>query len=92
MIDNMPATLTEHEPVLKTKLAATEGLLVKLDRDKEEANKVREVVSEDERIANIKAAETQTIMDDAQRDLDEALPALKAANNPRRQKANDTPE
>ena len=81
VIDEMQAMLTELEPELKAKSAATEELMVKLDKDKEEANKVREVVSEDERIANIKASETQAIKDDAQRDLDEALPALEAANN-----------
>ena len=45
---------------------------------------------EDEAVAKVKAEETQAIADDAQRDLDEALPALEAAikvirNNPARQ-------
>lgn len=81
VIDEMQQTLTLLEPELKQKSEATEALMVKLEIDKEEANKVREVVSEDERIANIKASETKAIKDDAQRDLDEALPALEAANN-----------
>ena len=34
----------------------------------------------DEAVAKEKAEETQQIADDAQRDLDEALPALEAAN------------
>jgi len=37
------------------------------------------VVKEDEATAKVKAEETQSIADDAQRDLDEALPALDAA-------------
>jgi len=37
------------------------------------------VVKEDEAVAKEKAEETQAIADDAQRDLDEALPALEAA-------------
>lgn len=41
---------------------------------------VRRVVQEDEAVAKVKAEETQAIADDAQRDLDEALPALEAAN------------
>ena len=41
--------------------------------------KVRKVVMEDEAVAKVKAEETQAIADDAQRDLDEALPALEAA-------------
>ena len=80
VIDEMQKTLTELEPELKEKSAATEALMIKLDQDKDEANAVREVVSEDERVALIKATETQAIKDDAQRDLDEALPALAAAN------------
>jgi len=42
-------------------------------------NQVRKVVKEDEAVAKVKAEETQAIADDAQRDLDEALPALEAA-------------
>ena len=34
---------------------------------------------EDEAVATVKAEETKAIADDAQRDLDEALPALEAA-------------
>lgn len=34
---------------------------------------------EDEAVAKVKAEETQSIADDAQRDLDEAMPALEAA-------------
>ena len=40
---------------------------------------VRKVVLEDEAVAKVKAEETQAIADDAQRDLDEALPALEMA-------------
>ena len=42
-------------------------------------SQVRKVVMEDEATAKVKAEETQAIADDAQRDLDEALPALEAA-------------
>lgn len=38
------------------------------------------MVLKDEAMAKEKAEETQQIADDAQRDLDEALPALEAAN------------
>ena len=37
------------------------------------------MVMEDEAVAKVKAEETQAIADDAQKDLDEALPALEAA-------------
>ena len=42
-------------------------------------HQVRKVVMEDEAVAKVKAEETQAIAADAQRDLDEALPALEAA-------------
>lgn len=41
---------------------------------------VRKVVLADEAVAKEKAAETEAIAAEAQRDLDEALPALHAAN------------
>ena len=41
---------------------------------------VRKVVLVDEGAAKEKAAETEAIASEAQRDLDEALPALHAAN------------
>ena len=40
---------------------------------------MRKVVLDDEATAKVKAEETQAIADDAQRDLDEALPALESA-------------
>lgn len=41
---------------------------------------MREVVLADEAVASKKAKETEAIASDAQKDLDEALPALDAAN------------
>ena len=41
---------------------------------------MREVVIIDETVASRKAKETEAIASDAQKDLDEALPALEAAN------------
>lgn len=41
---------------------------------------MRNVVKEDEALSQSQAEETQAIADDAQRDLDEALPALEGAN------------
>ena len=42
-------------------------------------HQVRKVVKADEAVAQSKAQETQAIADDAQKDLNEALPALDAA-------------
>lgn len=52
----------------------------KLSVDQKEASEVRVVVVQEEAVANKKAEETKIIADDAQRDLDQALPALNAAN------------
>ncbi len=48
--------------------------------DQQKASEVKVVVVKEEAIANKKAEETKVIADDAQKDLDQALPALKAAN------------
>ena len=45
------------------------------------ANETMEIVSKEETAATAKAKETQAIADDAQRDLDEALPALVSVLN-----------
>uniref|UniRef100_A0A8D0GTF0 Dynein axonemal heavy chain 6 n=1 Tax=Sphenodon punctatus TaxID=8508 RepID=A0A8D0GTF0_SPHPU len=80
LVDKMKLDLSALEPVLKEKSVDVEALMEKLAVDQENADQVRRVVQEDEAIAKVKAEETQAIADDAQRDLDEALPALEAAN------------
>lgn len=50
---------------------------------------VRKVVSAEEEVAKGKADETQAIAAEAQKDLDEALPALDAANKVRAKFWND---
>lgn len=54
--------------------------MITLTEDQKKASEVKSVVVKEEAIANKKAEETKIIADDAQRDLDQALPALKAAN------------
>uniref|UniRef100_A0A4X2L0J5 Dynein axonemal heavy chain 6 n=1 Tax=Vombatus ursinus TaxID=29139 RepID=A0A4X2L0J5_VOMUR len=80
LVDKMKLELSALEPVLKEKSVQVEALVEKLTVDQEQADQVRCVVQEDEAIAKVKAEETQAIADDAQRDLEEALPALDAAN------------
>ncbi|XP_071825285.1 dynein axonemal heavy chain 6-like isoform X2 [Apostichopus japonicus] len=80
LVADMEVELTALEPELKKKSADTELLMEKLAVDQEKADQVRKVVLEDEASAKVKAEETQAIADDAQRDLDEALPALESAN------------
>lgn len=47
-----------------------------IEKDTVVAEETKVVVTREEKEASVKAEETQTIADDAQRDLDEALPAL----------------
>uniref|UniRef100_A0AAX7V971 Dynein axonemal heavy chain 3 n=1 Tax=Astatotilapia calliptera TaxID=8154 RepID=A0AAX7V971_ASTCA len=77
LVDKMKVDLSALEPVLKQKSTDVDALMEKLAVDQE---KVHKVVEEDEALARVKAEETQAIADDAQRDLDQALPALESAN------------
>ncbi|XP_041356323.1 dynein heavy chain 6, axonemal-like isoform X2 [Gigantopelta aegis] len=79
IVDKMKKELVALEPELKKKSVDTNALMERLVVDQEKADAVRKVVMEDEATATVKAEETQAIADDAQRDLDEALPALEAS-------------
>lgn len=57
--------------------------MITLTEDQKKASDVKTVVAKEEAIANKKAEETKVIADDAQKDLDQALPALRAANKVR---------
>ncbi|XP_064174621.1 dynein axonemal heavy chain 6 isoform X1 [Anguilla rostrata] len=80
LVDKMKVDLSALEPVLKQKSIDVNALMAKLAVDQEKADQVRSVVKDDEALAKVKAEDTQAIADDAQRDLDEALPALDSAN------------
>nr|XP_019939373.1 PREDICTED: dynein heavy chain 6, axonemal [Paralichthys olivaceus] len=80
LVDKMKMDLSALEPVLKQKSIDVDALMEKLAVDQESADEVRKVVKEDEALATVKAEDTQAIADDAQRDLDEALPALEGAS------------
>jgi dynein heavy chain len=78
-VANMQVELTALEPELKKKNEDVGKLLVRLQEDQKKADEVRTVVVKEEEVAKKKAAETEAIKEDAQRDLNEALPALQAA-------------
>lgn len=50
-----------------------------LSKEQKSADKVRNIVKDDEVSAKVKAEETQALADDAQKDLDTAMPAMEAA-------------
>ena len=53
--------------------------MTQIQKDTQVANETKVIVQKEEKEATIKAEKTQAIADDAQRDLDEALPMLDAA-------------
>jgi len=78
-VDAMEETLTALAPVLKEKGEATAALLVQVTKDQSEAESMAAVVNKEAAEAKATAATVQDIKDDAQQDLDEALPALENA-------------
>ena len=79
IVDSLQADLEKLAPVLKTKGEETEELLAKAATDQAEANVIAEKVAADTAVVDAQAAETKAIADDAQKDLDRALPALESA-------------
>ncbi|ORZ30920.1 dynein heavy chain and region D6 of dynein motor-domain-containing protein [Catenaria anguillulae PL171] len=71
--------LEAMQPMLLQTSQETEFAMKKIAADKIKAEEIRTVVQREETEASKKAEETKNIADDAQRDLDEALPALAAA-------------
>jgi dynein heavy chain len=79
VVATMQIELEDMQPVLKKTVIEVEELMVVIAKDKEDAAVTKISVERDEASANEKATKTKAIADDAQRDLDEALPALEAA-------------
>nr|CAD7569447.1 unnamed protein product [Timema californicum] len=79
VVDTMKESMTALEPQLQKQSADTARLMKHLVKEQAQADKVRQVVVADEAVVKVKAEETQFIADDAQRDLDAALPAMEAA-------------
>ena len=79
MVSQLQEELTAMQPSLVKTQAEVEAMIVQIDKDKEGAKETMAIVAKEEEEAEAKAAATQAIADDAQRDLDEALPALDQA-------------
>ncbi|KAF6265909.1 dynein heavy chain 2 [Scenedesmus sp. NREL 46B-D3] len=78
-VEVMQRELQELQPVLAATAKEVEDMMVVIAHDKEEAAETKKMVQQQEREANEQAAAAKAIADDAQRDLDAALPALDAA-------------
>ncbi|KAL0228525.1 hypothetical protein RCL1_004668 [Eukaryota sp. TZLM3-RCL] len=77
--DEMKVELTDMEPILKDSAEKTAALLIQLEKDQAEAASIKATVQAEEIIVSKQAAEANAIAEDAQRDLDEALPQLEGA-------------
>ncbi|KAJ8605523.1 hypothetical protein CTAYLR_000063 [Chrysophaeum taylorii] len=80
-VDGMQQELVALQPKLKQATIDTDALLEKIAVDREEANKVEEVVNMEREACNKQKAEAEAIAASCQKDLDQALPALEAATS-----------
>jgi dynein heavy chain len=78
-VTGLQQMLTEKKPVLEQTQKEVAEKMAVIKVDKAEADEVSKVVKKEEEEARVKAEETEEIKDSAQRDLDEALPALDQA-------------
>jgi dynein heavy chain len=79
IVDALRGELVKLEPILKEKSIETEALLIEVGKESADAKVIADKVSIEEAIVGKQAAETKEVADDAQRDLDRALPALESA-------------
>lgn len=79
LVNKMQVELEGLGPELKQRAQDVEVLMIKIAKDQETADGVRAIVQEEEITVRAKATETEAIAAEAQKDLDEALPALQAA-------------
>ena len=78
-VGQMQIDLTALKPVLERKKIESEELMIVVEKDSEEANKVKEVVQVEEAEVNAQAQEIAKVQETAQEALDEAMPALQEA-------------
>lgn len=78
-VEVLQLDLEAMQPLLIQASQETEFTMKQIVIDKDQAEKIREVIVNEELVASKKANETKSIAEDARRDLDEALPALDAA-------------
>ncbi|XP_052086994.1 dynein axonemal heavy chain 1-like isoform X4 [Mytilus californianus] len=78
-VDKLQDELASMKPLLEEAVKESVSTMEQISKDTVVANETKAVVQKEEASATIKAKETQAIADDAQRDLNEALPALDAA-------------
>ena len=78
-VEKLHQDIVKLQPVLVTASAEVDMMMISISADRKQADETKAIVEKQESQANAKAAEAKAIADDAQKDLDEALPALEAA-------------
>ena len=78
-VETMKQELIEKGPKLEITKVETEAILVEVNKETEEASKVREVVAKDEAFAAEKAGEANRIKEECEAKLAEAQPILDSA-------------
>ncbi|CAK72703.1 unnamed protein product (macronuclear) [Paramecium tetraurelia] len=79
IISDLKVKLTQMQPILKQKTIEQEQLLQKLQIDSTEANRVKQLVSEEERQVNEQASKIKETKAESDKILNEAIPTLNAA-------------
>jgi len=79
VVDRMKKDLQNLQPVLAQAAKETSALLEEVAVDQAAADDVKQRVMKEEEAVNVIAAEARAIAADAQRDLDEAMPAYNAS-------------
>ena len=79
MVQGMKEELNALQPELERKSKETESTIVTVTKEKAEADKIKATVAIEEQQVSKTAAEVKVIADDAQADLDAAMPAMNAA-------------
>ena len=78
-VGTLKQMIVEKQPVLEKTLKEVGEQQIVIDKEKEGAAVIKESAEKASAEAGVKAAEVKVIADDAQADLDKALPALEAA-------------
>lgn len=75
----MKSTLIEMQPKLIVAKEETEKKIIIVSKEKEIADVLKSSISAEEEVVMVAVNEATAIKDDCQKDLDEAMPALMAA-------------
>lgn len=78
-VQGMQTELIELQPQLAIAAKETEAAMVVISKESAEADKVKQVVSQEEAVASAEAAKVKAIKDECEGDLAEAMPLLEAA-------------